>query len=339
MRNSALAVLLCAVCLIAIAPRPARAYERPDAVSLAGQWELCTVAPAVDIVDPQYRQAVQDFPRPDFPTLAPSLDQVVPQRICPPRDAQWQPVTVPGAWELAAGIDYNGAGWYRRTVDIPAEWLAGSTAVSAVDPSGGAGVPPADASGGAGAPARDPLAGKGARPTGNASVFDLTSIGGGSPGMAITGGAADGSPAGSAAGPASARRIWLEFDAVSCAAGVWLNGKWCGGHVGDFSRWRVELTSAAKPGANELWVYVDELPGHVTQGFLCIIMPHHGGIWQDVRMYSTGPVSIEPDGVWIKANPADGSFIAEVRLSDAWPEAKRCSRLDGHYTRLQRARR
>src|SRR5690606_21973786 len=87
-------------------------------------------------------------------------------------------------------------------------------------------------------------------------------------------------------------RLWLEFDAVATAAAVWCNGHYLGGHVGDYARWRVELTEyLTEDPSFEILVYVDELPFHTTQGFLSMIAPHHGGIWQDVRMYVTGPAS------------------------------------------------
>jgi len=220
----------------------ALAYERPGAVSLSGQWEVAPVKPLIDLAKPELRAATLKCDRPDFPTLAPRLEEVVPSNAKPPADAQWRPITVPCAWEQVLGIDYNYAAWYRRSFQFPEGWLCGD------------------------------------------------------------------------------RRMWLEFDAVSCAAGVWLNGVWLGGHVGDYSRWRIEMTRAVHPGSNELLVYVDELPGHVTQGFLCIIMPHHGGIWQDVRMYGTGALSIEPDGVCALFHEKTHSLEVSVQLSGPWDE-------------------
>lgn len=222
----------------------AMAFERPNAVSLSGRWEITPVAPLIDLVAPEYRKAKLDYPRPDFPTLAPALEDVVPSPAIPPDNAQWQSINVPRAWEQVLGIDYNKAAWYRRSVDIPADWLK------------------------------------------------------------------------------QGRHTWIEFDAVSCAAGVWLNGQWLGGHVGDFTRWRLDMTAAAKTGANELLVYVDELPGHVTQGFLCIVLPHHGGIWQDVRTYSTGDISIEPDGVHVKYDSKAHAIDVEIQLSREWDGSK-----------------
>lgn len=201
------------------------------------------------------------YVRPDFPQLSPSWDEVIDPQAAPPADAQWMDVTVPMAWENYLGAGYNEAGWYRKTIRIPEKWQREK--------------------------AQKELGG---------------------------------------------RRYWLEFDAVATAAGVWVNGEFAGGHVGDYSRWRVEITDVVGVGHRptlsgdlmtnqipaqggsmtrpygdagngshtiELLVYVDELPGHITQGFLSMIAPHHGGIGQDVRMYCSGAVSIVPDGVSI----------------------------------------
>lgn len=110
-------------------------------------------------------------------------------------------------------------------------------------------------------------------------------------------------------------RLWLEFDAVSTAAAVWCNGHYLGGHVGDYARWRVELTPfITEDPSFEVLIYVDELPFHTTQGFLSMIAPHHGGIWQDVRMYTTGPASIVTDSLQVETDNTDGTIYVSFDL-------------------------
>ncbi len=237
---------------------PAWAYERPAAISLAGEWDLCLVEPMIDI-------AADRAAKPDFPQLSPSWDEVIDLKALPPWDGEWQPVQVPAAWEQVAGVDYNGAGWYARFVDIPPEWCG------------------------------------------------------------------------------EGRRIWLEFDAVATAAGVWANDRFIDAHVGDRSPWCVELTDVVAqaleaprvfaeeiPGVAEgpsvinpytllIAVYVDELPGRAAQVSGNTIAPDHGGIWQDVRMYSTGPVAIKPDGVHVNAHAATGDVEVTVELDSKIP--------------------
>ncbi|MFZ0390349.1 MAG: sugar-binding domain-containing protein, partial [Calditrichia bacterium] len=216
------------------------AVNRDPVLSLNGEWQFSTAEPIVDIVE---NRSSGDF---DPPQYHPELDSLIP----PParhnpaeqylQDVQWIPVQVPSAWEQVAGIDYNGAGWYRHVFEIPENWLKKS------------------------------------------------------------------------------QRLWIEFDAVATAAGVWLNGKWSGGNVGDYSRWRVEVTEAAVPGQNELLVYVDELPGHIHQGFLSVVMPHHGGIWQEVRCYPTGNTALMKDGLHLAANPETGELKITAELEGGW---------------------
>ncbi|MCB1186519.1 beta galactosidase jelly roll domain-containing protein [bacterium] len=115
-------------------------------------------------------------------------------------------------------------------------------------------------------------------------------------------------------------RLWLEFDAVSTAAAVWCNGHYLGGHVGDYTRWRVELTEyLTEDPSFEILVYVDELPFHTTQGFLSMIAPHHGGIWQDVRMYVTGPACAVTDSLHIQPDPVDGNVHLSFDLDTQVP--------------------
>jgi len=103
------------VCLLLLTPTLAWAYERPNAVSLSGDWDFVAVEPMMDLG--RDRDA-----RPDWPTLSPEWDEVIDPERTPPWDADWQPVQVPCAWEQYAGTGYNGAGWYARYLDIPREW-------------------------------------------------------------------------------------------------------------------------------------------------------------------------------------------------------------------------
>ena len=81
------------------------------------------------------------------------------------------------------------------------------------------------------------------------------------------------------------RRVWIEFDAVATHATIACNGTEAGTHLGGWTPFCCELTSALKwDGTDVLRVRVDEKVGHNTQGFLPVIQPHFGGIWQGVRL-------------------------------------------------------
>lgn len=86
--------------------------------------------------------------------------------------------------------------------------------------------------------------------------------------------------------------VRLEFAAVATLATVFCNGTEVGRHLGGWTPFRVDVTSALRwDGTDVLEVLVDEKVGHNTQGFLPIIQPHFGGIWQDVTLcLDEGPV-------------------------------------------------
>jgi beta-galactosidase len=97
----------------------------------------------------------------------------------------------------------------------------------------------------------------------------------------------------------SGKRVWLEFDAVSRAAEVWLNGTKLGGHRGGFSRFRLDATDALRSnGPNILTVKADNRKaeaGSPTVDVLPLAGDFfiHGGIYRPVRLIATDPVHIE----------------------------------------------
>jgi hypothetical protein len=79
--------------------------------------------------------------------------------------------------------------------------------------------------------------------------------------------------------------VRVEFDAVATHATVWCNGVEVGRHLGGWTPFRVDLAPALRwDGTDTLEVVVDEKVGHNTQGFLPVIQPHFGGIWQSVTL-------------------------------------------------------
>lgn len=95
------------------------------------------------------------------------------------------------------------------------------------------------------------------------------------------------------------KRTFLEFDAASRTAEVWLNGKRLGGHAGGFSRFRFDATDALKPGvANTLMVRVDNTApdvGTATADVLPLAGDFfvHGGLYRPVRLIVTDAIHFE----------------------------------------------
>jgi beta-galactosidase len=94
-------------------------------------------------------------------------------------------------------------------------------------------------------------------------------------------------------------RAWLQFDAASRTAEVWLNGVRLGEHRGAFSRFRFDATAALRPGQNnELIVKVDNTQPSATA------LTHatypltgdffvHGGLYRPVSLIVTDQVHVD----------------------------------------------
>ncbi len=95
------------------------------------------------------------------------------------------------------------------------------------------------------------------------------------------------------------KRVWLEFDAASRTAEVWLNGVRLGEHRGGFTRFRFDATEAmntAKP--NTLLVKTDNTKPTATSSTGDVLPVAgdffvHGGIYRPVRLVITDPVHID----------------------------------------------
>lgn len=93
-------------------------------------------------------------------------------------------------------------------------------------------------------------------------------------------------------------RVWLHFEAVATHTQVWLNDCELGGHSGDWTPFEFDITDLLRSD-NSIILRVEEDRDHVTRGFTCMEMPHHGGIWQDVYL-EIRPADriIEPICIW-----------------------------------------
>ncbi len=95
------------------------------------------------------------------------------------------------------------------------------------------------------------------------------------------------------------KRAWLQFDAASRTAEVWLNGQRIGEHKGGFSRFRLDATKAMRPGqANTLLVKVDNTQpaeGASTAEILPLAGDFfvHGGLYRPVSMIATNAVHVD----------------------------------------------
>lgn len=92
------------------------------------------------------------------------------------------------------------------------------------------------------------------------------------------------------------QRLVVHFDAAATETFVFLQGKKLGSHLGGWTPFRVDITDAYKTIDLEndyMVIRVDEKVGHNTQGFLPIVAPHFGGIWQPVKLIVMPSISID----------------------------------------------
>ena len=95
------------------------------------------------------------------------------------------------------------------------------------------------------------------------------------------------------------KRAWLQFDAASRVAEVWLNGTRLGDHAGGFSRFRMDATDALLPEKqNVLVVKVDNsapAANRATGDTLPLAGDFfiHGGLYRSVNLIATDAVHID----------------------------------------------
>lgn len=119
-----------------------------------------------------------------------------------------------------------------------------------------------------------------------------------------------------APGDWSGLRIFLEFDAVSYACTVWLNGAQVATHQGMWTPFAVDVTGQIRPGEEntlELEVYKpwEKYPLRSSlAGFLPDVATPFGGIWQPVRLRAL-PAGL--DDLLLDPNPETGDVRVRCR--------------------------
>ncbi len=141
------------------------------------------------------------------------------------------------------------------------------------------------------------------------------------------------------------RREYLQFDAVGNIADVWVNGVHVGMHKGAFSRFRLDITDALKPGAdNVILVKADNSKpalGSSTQDVIPLGGDFFifGGIYRGVALINAADVGIDlldhgGPGVYARAenvSAAHADISVRTKLRNVTKQAKM---LDGVVTVL-----
>ena len=114
------------------------------------------------------------------------------------------------------------------------------------------------------------------------------------------------------------RLVWLQFDAASRKASVWLNGVHLGDHAGGFSRFRFDASKAFKPGQPNLLVVKVDASRPSAGGSTADILPLggdffvHGGLYRSVSLVATDKIHLDMldmggPGVYAQTTKIDGA--------------------------------
>ena len=133
-------------------------------------------------------------------------------------------------------------------------------------------------------------------------------------------------------------RLRLRFEAVAHYCQVYLNGQRVGEHLGGFEPFWVDVTDAARPGAdNELLVGVTDWTAGLKAGTAvpadleklpkgCMLIPYGSrpqwvrGIWQDVYLVAQGPFTIEGSQITTSVSRHELAVKLWVRNHGAEPK-------------------
>ena len=124
------------------------------------------------------------------------------------------------------------------------------------------------------------------------------------------------------------KTLWLDFDGINYRANVWMNGVQVATSeqmAGTWRLFRFNVTSAAKPGANNV-LAIEVFPPQPHDLAITLVdwapMPpdKEMGIWRDVRIATTGPISMRYPAALARLNlPSTDRAAVTVRteLSNA----------------------
>ena len=120
------------------------------------------------------------------------------------------------------------------------------------------------------------------------------------------------------------KRVLLHFQAAATEAEVWWNGEKLGTHLGGWTPFRFDVTELARKASagqpQEVRVRLDEKVGHNTQGFLPIIAPHFGGLWQDVQLLVVPETYGDELRLLAVGEAEQSQFRLEIPLAGRVPE-------------------
>ncbi len=118
------------------------------------------------------------------------------------------------------------------------------------------------------------------------------------------------------------KKLWLDFAGANTVADVWINGTHLGQHKGGYARFRFDATSALKIGADNVIAVKISNAADPNVPPLSADYTFFGGIYRDVRLDVTDPLSIRMldaggPGVYVRQrNVSASSATLDVTTKD-----------------------
>lgn len=128
--------------------------------------------------------------------------------------------------------------------------------------------------------------------------------------------------------PRPGRRYFVRCEGASITAEVSVNGRAIGGHLGAFTAFVCEATSAMKPSGNRLEIAVDNFSRDDVAPPVNADFTMYGGLYRGVSLIETPEICIDPmtdgaSGVTVRTDPDTGWVDASVRVLGGSAERRR----------------
>ncbi|USN98670.1 MAG: hypothetical protein H6810_10960 [Phycisphaeraceae bacterium] len=152
---------------------------------------------------------------------------------------------------------------------------------------------------------------------------------------------------------AAGRTLWFLCEGAATDTTVFANGIEVGRWVGDWVPFQLDLTEKLEEGAEaiDLALRIDRIrvgpvktvnghpqqDGHITKGFHDVLSIQKAGVWCALRLETSGPIRLAPQGVTAQGDPATGAVRigaffdraragGELRVSIVGPDGNEVAR-------------
>ncbi|WP_394825581.1 glycoside hydrolase family 2 protein [Pendulispora albinea] len=127
------------------------------------------------------------------------------------------------------------------------------------------------------------------------------------------------------------KKVWIQFDGASTVADVWVNGTYVGQHKGGFARFRFDVTSLLKLGADNVIAVKVDNARNANIPPLTADFTFFGGIYRNVSLHVTDELSIRMldlagPGVYLRQRQVSAASATVDVTTKTWNNSARTRR-------------